>query len=853
MDAIYPVFARADRIFYEHPGRARVAADDPAFAATVPASWRRADDGIWTYYEPAGAVLPEQGWKIHLSTTPAAAPAILRIVSDHCVRGRIPFKHLSRESVLAASNGKDAGREGSGKFVTIYPSTIGELERSLRELGRRTADFDGPHILSDLRWTRGPVFVRYGGFLRMLIEVDGVPTPAVRHPDGHLVPDVRSPGFEPPSWVEIPPFLRDAVRELGELRPPDGFPQITGVLHHSNAGGVYTAVEGGRDAVVKEARPFAGVTVDGLTAVDRAAREAHALRTIAAPGTVELIREFEALGHRYLVLGRARGVPLHQAVVARHPLVSADCTASDVAEYRRWAVALAARIARVVDDVHAAGFSHGDLHPGNVLVDDDGAVTLIDFEMARSAAENAPVAIGAPGFVAPDFAEPEARAGRAGDLFALRRILLFLFAPLTPVLDLHVEKEREVRAWVVERFGLGAADRDALGFAADPVLPAEAVDRDDRIAAAARQLVADATPEREDRLWPGDPAQFDEPAYAVAHGALGPLLALHAATGTVPEDAAGWAARAMRTAPPQSGLFDGLAGAAAAWEELGDEAHADEAIARCLDAPLRWSSPGLYGGPLGTALGLLRSAGRHPELVDVARHMFDEAADRADGWAGAGPGKVATGAGGLLRGPSGAAIVALSLYDRQADTALLALAEAAVRQDLESCLRASDGSLQMNEGWRLLPYLGSGSAGVGHALAAVIERHPATPLASQLRSLARAAEPEFVLEPGLFQGRAGLLLFLAGMPRAADGTEDAAVARVRVRHERSLTLHAIPRPVGTGYPGRALLRLSCDLGTGSAGVLWALAAVRDGQRRTLPFLDLPPVHAARAVMTSERG
>ncbi len=204
MDAIYPVFARADRLFYEHPGRARAAADDPAFVATVPASWRRADDGIWAYYEPAGAVLPEQGWKIHLSTTPAAAPAILRIVSDHCVRGRLPFKHLSRESVLAASNGKDAGREGSGKFVTIYPSTVGELERSLRELGRRTAGFDGPHILSDLRWARGPVFVRYGGFLRMLIEIDGVPTPAIRHPDGHLVPDVRSPGFEPPSWVQIP-------------------------------------------------------------------------------------------------------------------------------------------------------------------------------------------------------------------------------------------------------------------------------------------------------------------------------------------------------------------------------------------------------------------------------------------------------------------------------------------------------------------------------------------------------------------------------------------------------------------------------------------------------------------------
>lgn len=852
MDAIYPVFARADRVFYDHPGRAPGLDDDRPFSPDTPDGWHRSSDGIWTYHEPGGTVLPEQGWKVHLSTTRDAARDLLRIVCDFCVGEGLPFKHLSRESVLAASNGKDAGREGSGKFVTIYPATIDALERTVTELGRRTAAFDGPHILSDLRWSEGPVFVRFGGFRRMLIEIDGVPTPAVRHPQGHLVADVRSPGFAPPGWAEIPAFLDDLVRELSVLRPPDGFPRITGVLHHSNAGGVYTAVEDGRDVVVKEARPLAGVTADGSTAVDRAEREARTLRAIGAPGVVAVIRDFEALRHRYLVLDRARGVPLHQAVVARHPLVSADSTVEAVGAYRDWATALFRRIARVVDRVHAAGFSHGDLHPGNVLVDEDGEVTLIDFEMARGLDENAPVAIGAPGFVAPDFAGPGARVGAAADLFALGRIALFLFAPLTPVLDLHADKEREVRVWVTERFGVGADDRAVLGFAVDPG-PLREVDRDERIAAVARQLLADAAPDRADRLWPGDPVQFDEPAYGLAHGALGPLLALHAATGGVPEELARWAARAMRTAPPQSGLFDGLAGAAAAWEELGDIEMADEALTRCLDAPLRGNSPGLYGGPLGTALGLLRLAGRHPELLDVARRIFDDAAERARGWRDAAPGKVATGAGGLLRGPSGAAIVALSLYDHQGDPALLRLAESALRADLAHCDLTADGSLQMNEGWRLLPYLGSGSAGVAYALAALRDRHPTTSLAPHLSALTLAAQPEFVLEPGLFQGRAGLLLALSGIPAGAGDDEDAALARVRERHERLLALHAIPRPDGIGFPGRALLRLSCDLGTGAAGVLWALAALRDGRRGSLPFLDLPPVHAARAAEVRRGG
>ncbi|MBD8217366.1 class III lanthionine synthetase LanKC [Microbacterium sp. CFBP 13617] len=839
MDAIYPVFARADQTFYDHPSRRPPAADDRRFVVDATEGWSRVDDGIWTYLEPAGVVLPEQGWKIHLSSTADTADTVLREVAAHCLRAGIAFKHLSTEGVRASSNAKDAGREGSGKFVTIYPTSIDQLHRTLTHLGRRTARLAGPHVLSDLRWREGPVFVRYGGFHRMFVDVEGTAVPAIRHPSGHLVADVRRPGFDPPAWAPVPPFLRNLIDELRDRQPPPGFPEITGVVQFSNAGGVYTARDDGREVIVKEARPHAGVTPDGLSAVQRADREARTLRRLQGTGTATLLREFTVLEHRYLVLERARGLPLHQAVVARHPLVSAEVDADAVDAYRTWALKVARRVERALTAVHAAGLAHGDVHPGNFLVDDDDEVTLIDFEMARPAADDVPAVIGAPGFVASD-----GRGGVAADVFALRRVQLFLFAPMTPVFDLHAGKEAEVRAWVSERFELRDEDERALGFAR--VSPSAPDDLADPLAAVARQLIADATPERTDRLWPGDPAQFDEPPYALAHGALGPLIALHAAGGRVPPPLAEWCERAVEAASARSGLFDGLAGAAAALQALGRVDAADRAAERCLDAPLRWDAPGLYGGPAGTALGLLRLADRHPELVGRARGILDEIADRANGWSERSTDPVATGAGGLLRGPSGIALLAMALFDRDGDSALLQLADAAIRADLARCTEAADGSLQMNEGWRLLPYLGSGSAGVALALAALVERDPAHPLTATLSALERASLPEFVLESGLFQGRAGLMLLLARTPTPEK-------SRALQRHRRLLRLHEIPRPDGVGYAGRALLRLSCDLATGSAGVLWMLASLRDGQRLALPFLDLPPVDSARHRAPSPGG
>ncbi|WP_456085675.1 class III lanthionine synthetase LanKC N-terminal domain-containing protein [Microbacterium memoriense] len=65
-------------------------------------SWRSGSDRHWVHWLAPGATLPEQGWKIHISTTPSGGEEMLRDVSAFCHDHGVPFKHLRDMSVLAA-------------------------------------------------------------------------------------------------------------------------------------------------------------------------------------------------------------------------------------------------------------------------------------------------------------------------------------------------------------------------------------------------------------------------------------------------------------------------------------------------------------------------------------------------------------------------------------------------------------------------------------------------------------------------------------------------------------------------------------------------------------------------------
>ena len=341
-----------------------------------------------------------------------------------------------------------------------------------------------------------------------------------------------------------------------------------------------------------------------------------------------------------------------------------------------------------------------------------------------------------------------------------------------------------------------------------------------------------ATPDRTDRLFPADPDGFRGGGALLAYGAAGVLLALHRTGAAVPAQHVDWLAAAVRpdrpreagTAQPGRGLFDGLHGVAVVLDELGRRQDALELLARCGAAG---SAPGLSGGQAGAALALsyfARVTG-DSELLDHAvqtAFRLDEAVRGGP----AGPVTVPEQAG-LLHGMTGAALLQLRLYEATGDKRLLQAARRALAHDLSHCVTPPDGTVQVKSGHRHLLYLGGGSGGIALVAREYLKHEDDAGLAAFVEGVRPGCAHRMVREPGLIQGRAGLLGMLAALA-TPDGEPDDGVSGDNVPDDvilaqtSRLGWHAVYRDGTLLIPGRHLRRFSADLASGSAGVLLAL-------------------------------
>src|SRR5690606_9533763 len=124
---------------------------------------------------------------------------------------------------------------------------------------------------------------------------------------------------------------------------------------------------------------------------------------------------------------------------------------------------------------------------------------------------------------------------------------------------------------------------------------------------------------------------------------------------------------------------------------------------------------------------------------------------------------------GLTRGRSGPALMFLRLYELSGDRTLLDRAATALRQDLRRCVVRPDGAMEVNEGWRTMPYLAHGSVGIGVVLDQYLRHRPDDEFAEAARAIRRAARAPFYAQSGLFAGRAGIIVYLANRVRLAGG------------------------------------------------------------------------------------
>jgi tRNA A-37 threonylcarbamoyl transferase component Bud32 len=847
MDLRYEAFCFADPLFFDEQRESGVSGDDFGLDLPVPAAgWVEGDRGVWRMLHPENRHLPLQGWKIHISAALDNADRVLAKVHAHCIEHRLAYKHLRSKLILLARNSKYAPREGSAKLITIYPADDKELRRVLEDLSVELRGEHGAYILSDLRYGDGPLYVRYGGFAEQWVEWDGTRVLAITKPDGTLVPDKREPKFSTPDWVELPEFLAPhlAARKGGD---PSQFPyKVTASLHFSNGGGVYLADReaDGKQVVLKEARPYAGLDRDGVGAVTRLCREHEILERLAGiPGIPEVYDLFPVWEHHFLSMQYMPGISLGSWLARTYPLTRRDATEQDIVDYTARALTLLGEVERIIDAVHERGVVFGDLHALNILVETDedtgeDKVFLIDFEMAALVESGTKPALGAPGFRA-----PADRTGFDIDEHALAALRLWMFLPLNTLLELAPMKLARLVEFVQHRFDLpesytesvryhlATREDDKVGAPASTALDQPEPDWTLVRKSITEAILASATPERHDRLFPGDIEQFRVGGACFGVGAAGVLHALHATGAGRFQEHEQWLLESLRREPPtRPGFYDGTYGIAYVLENFGHHDVATRLIDTSAELVAQTTDHALEGGLAGIGLTQLHFATTRGDN-EFGRRALNTAVRLADALETADPpGKF--GRAGLLNGWSGPALLFIRLFERTGERAWLSFADQALRRDLEECVPTDDGSLQVRDGeMRTLPYVGIGGAGVAMVIEELAPHAPDAESVASLPGLRQSCRGEFVIHPGLMFGRCGLLTALAmGERRAPDPVFSDAIAV----HLSRLAWYAVPFHGGMAFPGNQLLRLSMDVNTGGAGVLLALAAALDGSP-VLPF------------------
>ncbi|WP_103354936.1 class III lanthionine synthetase LanKC [Amycolatopsis sp. CA-128772] len=851
MDLRHEAFCFVDPFFYDEQQENGALVDD--FATALPApedGWVTTVRGVWRAMRPAGRVLPAQGWKIRVSAGPDNVRRVLAQVYESCIEHRISYEHLRSASALLARNSKYASPAAGVEVAVIYPVDDNELERALVALSQRLEGEHGSDIPSDLRYGDGPLFVRYGGFDEQWVEHEGRRVPAVRKPDGRLVPDRQGSTFTLPDWVKIPACLRSGVA-AHKGGAQGRFPyRLTATLHVSSGGGSYLAVPkaGGEQVVLKEARPYAGLDEGQADAVERLRREYDVLARLAdVPGVPQVLEGFAVSERHYLAVEQMPGITLDSWLTRNYPLTRHSATVADLSAYARRALAIVAGVEKAIAAVHARGIVLGDLHPLNILIDEDhdDRISLVDFETAFNVESGDRPAPGVPGFRAPDD-----RAGFEVDEHAVAALRLWLFLPLLPLVRLAPAKLRRLADFVERRFALPEGYADAAVAVLAPrdvgVEPAPAhteLDQDKPDWSLVRKqivegILASATPARQDRLFPGDVEQFEVGGACFGVGAAGVLHALDVVgAGRFPEHER-WLIETVRRDPPtRPGFYDGSAGIAYVLESLGYQDEAGKLLASCARFIEQTTDHSLDRGLAGIGLTMLHFATVRQDN-EFGRQALATAVRLAEALETAAPPGPSARAG-LLSGWAGPALLFVRLFERTGEPAWLSFADQALCRDLEECVEADDGSLQVRDGSaRALPYAGVGSAGILVVAEQLARHRPDAEACESVAALRDACRGEFVMHPGVLNGRCGLAVALGTNPDA-----DQSIRAAIDGHLAWLAWYAVPYKGGLAFPGERLLRLSMDVKTGSAGILLSLAGLLDGTE-VLPFLGDTRPHSA---------
>lgn len=800
----YQPYLQADSDYYEPDTTEK---SDQEFICQPPKDWQNFYQGDW-HCCLSPRPLAQQGWKIHLSVALGQEQGMLDVVSRYCFTHQLSFKWTRSRRAWLLKNSKYADRVASGKFITIYPEDEAEFVQTVYALAASLKEFaPGPYILSDRCWQASPVYYLYGAFKEMVKEIAGQKRCCLQAPDGSWQEDQRCPYYCQPDFVQEPAELTKNNFQVkgADFRRLTAY-QIKGALHFSNGGGVYLARKNGKNYVIKEGRPAAGLDGHGQDAFSRIQKEAAWLKKLAnVPEVVDIKEDFQAWIHTYLVEDYVSEQTLGDYVAENYPFYS-EKRAAYVAQSLR----IAEKLRRAVAHVHAQGVAIGDLQADNVMITEDGEVKLIDFEVAASL--TAPYN---PGIMTAGFSDWALETYEQADLYGLYQTIRFLFLPIS---------NRARASWPMQDLNLRRYfSKEAADYLEDlrqqllpkcPLLGKEnEVDNrqegtwpslNELRGNISRGIKADW---QSPNLIKGDLPLLEDPdqRLTVDNGALGyGLLVARCGQAAEKKKFLAWLKKQPMEELTAAGLFTGRAGLGGIVYELGDQAWGRQLI---------WSAQGtsadlsLRSGLSGIALAKLaltakEGLAKSPELIKIGEEIA------------AGYQKMP--ANGLMTGRLGAILALWKIgcllkredFKETAKTGLDAL--------LEKDLVHVDQHVFLAEDGRRMPYLANGTAGLALVLAAIAQDEPKEDRYQEIsKQVAETMDSFCSYMGGLFTGYAGLML-----PDLALGRKQALGAKIR-----QLNNYLLPREEGTLVAASRGYRCSMDLAAGASGVLLLLEGI----------------------------
>ncbi|MDO4666199.1 MAG: class III lanthionine synthetase LanKC [Actinomycetaceae bacterium] len=805
--------------------------------------WLLEDNEFWTMVVPQGCELPNQGWKIHVSSVRDRAASVLREVADYCCESKVPFKFLKTIAHFDSQNSKYADRASAGKFITLYPLSCEQFERCLLDLELRLQNEPGPYILTDHRWGQTNLYYRYGAFRPA--PLGSKYASVLRTPDNSLVEDVRRPVYSVPAWVEVPSFIQENEKH----NTAEGvFPfKIQNALHFSNGGGVYLAetatdeyCPAGTKVVLKEARPFAAIDAEGRDAVDRLRHEAKVLKELQGLDYVpQLYGELTAWEHHFMVTEYIEGLDLKRSFMAHTPILKPYPWNLNSESYKRWFGDMTTSLGEALDAFHERGWLVGDIHPKNIIVRNlDGKPIFIDWEFARRLEDTADSGRqGAPGFVPP----PQLK-GEEAEKWSFSVLLLDMIFPQAMLIDQGNEyKVPQLVDFGASKLGIerkllnsaSQAFKGSLDVLTPDIFDIEGKNRDQLIDHYI-QILARGTLDqlnfRSDPVLPRDIQLFKQNAkmnrIGYPFGLAGALGVLSSANIPISAELMAQSEQYFKSNLGEI-TGSGLSGKEGVLYGLR-QAHMTELVKKVqeIELPLPIDDHSYFSGLSG--VGLYQFTCENPDFELIAsvdhslRQLLIEAEKKADRH------QV-----GLLYGWSPAALFWVYCYESLGDYTFLDFARRAIALDLRHCGKTINDTLEYDENWRTLPYLGVGSVFVGYVIREFLKHRDDELLNRLLSDIHKASTYYQYGQAGYAYGLAGFLAYYGSI---AQTDVDQIVID---EHLCSLSLHMLRESNGgASIRGNQTLRISHDFLTGGTGVISALLSLR-GTIPAFPMIGLP--------------